>query len=152
MRALIAAGAPIADFALGTRLDTSADAPYLDCAYKLQEYAGQACRKRSIGKATWPSRKQVYRRLGSDGRMAGETLTLEDDPQEGQALSRPVMRAGWRLAPSPPLAQVRQHAAELARLPEHLRQLQVDPPYPVAIAPALQALAAAVDRRTATPR
>ena len=37
------------------------DAPALDCAYKLQEYAGQPRRKRSEGKATWPGRKQVYR-------------------------------------------------------------------------------------------
>jgi nicotinate phosphoribosyltransferase len=59
---MVGSGAPIDDFAIGTRLDTSADAPYLDCAYKLQEYAGQARRKRSTGKATWPGRKQVYRR------------------------------------------------------------------------------------------
>jgi hypothetical protein len=41
--------------------------------YKLQEYAGLAPRKRSTGKATWPGRKQVYRRLDTDGRMAGDT-------------------------------------------------------------------------------
>jgi nicotinate phosphoribosyltransferase len=153
VRALVLSGAPIDDFAIGTRLDTSADAPYLDCAYKLQEYAGQARRKRSTGKATWPGRKQVYRRVGQDGRMVGDILTLEDDPQEGEPLLRPVMRAGQRLGSLPPLWEIRQHAAvELARLPEHLRQLQVDPPYPVAIAQSLHDLAAAVDRRTSAPR
>ncbi|MDX8401239.1 MAG: nicotinate phosphoribosyltransferase, partial [Mariprofundaceae bacterium] len=30
--------APIDGFGVGTRMNTSADAPYLDCAYKLQEY------------------------------------------------------------------------------------------------------------------
>ncbi len=52
-------------------MNTSADAPYLDCAYKLQEYDGEPRRKRSEGKATWPGRKQVYRRYDSDGRWQG---------------------------------------------------------------------------------
>ncbi len=50
-------------------LDTSADAPYLDCAYKIQEYAGRLRRKRSEGKATWPGRKQVYRRIEGAWRL-----------------------------------------------------------------------------------
>jgi nicotinate phosphoribosyltransferase len=152
VRTMVLCGAPIDDFAVGTRLDTSADAPYLDCAYKLQEYAGRARRKRSTGKATWPGRKQVYRRVGLDGRMVGDILTLENDPQPGEPLLHPVMRAGQRLGPSPGLGEIRQHAAdELARLPEHLRQLQVDPPYPVAIAQSLHDLADAVDRQTSGP-
>src|SRR5206468_13061473 len=69
VRELVRAGAPIDGFGLGTRIDTSADAPYLDSAYKLEEYAGRPRRKRSEGKATWPGRKQVYRRHGSDGRL-----------------------------------------------------------------------------------
>jgi nicotinate phosphoribosyltransferase len=148
VQTLVESGAPIDDFAIGTRLDTSVDAPYLDCAYKLEEYAGQARRKRSTGKATWPGRKQVYRRLGPDGRMAGDVITLEDDPQQGEPLLRLVMHAGQRLQPSPPLSVVRQHAAaELACLPDHLRKLEVDPPYAVSIAQALHELTDVVDRR-----
>ena len=60
-------------------MDASRDAPSLDCAYKLQEYAGLARRKRSTGKATWPGRKQVFRRYDSRGRMAGDVLGLEDE-------------------------------------------------------------------------
>jgi nicotinate phosphoribosyltransferase len=89
VRDLVRAGAPIDGFGVGSRLMTSSDAPYLDCAYKLQEYAGRARRKRSEGKATWPGRKQVFRRYGSDGRMGEDILTVEDDPQEGEALSSP---------------------------------------------------------------
>lgn len=58
VRDLVAAGAPIDGFGVGTRMNTSADAPYLDCAYKQTEYAGLPRRKRSEGKATWPGRKQ----------------------------------------------------------------------------------------------
>src|SRR5690606_3389082 len=72
VNALVQSEAPIDWFAIGTAMTTSADAPYLDCAYKLQEYAGRPCRKRSEGKATWPGRKQVYRRLGREGRLDGD--------------------------------------------------------------------------------
>ena len=146
VRDLVAAGAPIDGFGIGTRLDTSADAPYLDCAYKIQEFAGRARRKRSEGKATWPGRKQVYRRYDDAGRMSEDVLTVEDDRQEGEALIRPVVLAGSRLAPSRPLSAARAAAAaELARLPDGLRRLEGGTPYPVRIAPALRALTAAVD-------
>ncbi len=145
---LTAGGAPIDGFGIGSHLVTSADAPHLDCAYKLQEYAGRARRKRSEGKATWPGRKQVYRRFDAEGRMAGDILTVEDDPQEGQALIHPVMRAGRRLGPAVSLAELREHAAaELARLPGPLRRLRNTPPYPVTISPALHDLARTVDAR-----
>lgn len=148
LRDMLAAGAPVDGFGVGTRLDTSSDLPYLDCAYKLQEYAGRARRKRSEGKATWPGRKQVYRRHDADGRMVADVVTLETDPQPGEPLLVPVMQGGRRLAPSPDLAAVRRHAADnLARLPEPLRRLDAFD-YPVEIAPALHELAAQVDRDT----
>jgi len=148
LRDMLAAGAPVDGFGVGTHMDTSSDLPYLDCAYKLQEYAGRARRKRSEGKATWPGRKQVYRRHDADGRMAGDIVTLETDPQPGEPLLVPVMRGGSRLAQAPFLAEVRRHAADnLARLPEPLRRL-AEFNYPVEIAPALHQLAAEVDRST----
>jgi nicotinate phosphoribosyltransferase len=128
---------------------TSEDAPALDCAYKMQEYAGIPRRKHSEGKATWPGRKQVFRQRG-DGRMAGDVLTVVGDAQEGEPLIRPVMRAGTVVAPPPSLAEIRTHAAaELERLPEHLARLQTARPYPVEVAPALRRLADEADRRLA---
>ncbi len=151
LREIVARGAPIDGFGVGTRLNTSADAPYFDCAYKLQEYDGVARRKRSEGKATWPGRKQVYRQLDREGRIAGDTLTLVDDPQPGAPLLEPVMRGGRRIAASPALDAVREHArGQLARLPEALRALDPTAPYPVVVSPALRALADAVDRRIAS--
>jgi len=146
LRDMLAAGVPVDGFGVGTRLDTSSDMPFLDCAYKLQEYAGKARRKRSEGKATWPGRKQVYRHHDADGRMAGDVVTLESDPQPGEPLLIPVMQGGRLLAPPPALTEVRRHAAEnLARLPEPLRRLDAFD-YRVEIAPALHRLAAEVDR------
>ena len=148
LRRLVEAEAPIDTFAVGTHVTTSSDAPYADCAYKLQEYAGRPCRKRSEGKATWPGRKQVYRQHGADGRMAGDVITVEGDRQDGTALLQPVMQAGKRLAPPRPLADIGAAAADaLSRLPEPLRTLQEEASYPVRISQRLQDLAGLVDRR-----
>jgi nicotinate phosphoribosyltransferase len=149
LAALTAAGTPIDGYGVGTRLDVSADVPYLDCAYKLQEYAGVPRRKRSEHKATWPGRKQVYRYF-DDGVMVRDLVTTEDDAQDGLPLVQPVMRGGRRLRPPPTLDQIRAHAAEnLAALPEPLRSLQrAAQPYTVQIAERLRALAAEVDRHS----
>jgi nicotinate phosphoribosyltransferase len=148
IRQLLEAGAPIDGFGVGTQLASSADAPALDCVYKLQEYAGRPRRKRAEGKATWPGRKQVFRRYGPDGVMVGDVVTLAGETAEGEPLLRPVMRAGRRVARLPALAETRRRtAAALARLPGALRTLDPEASYPVAIAPALRALAAAIDAR-----
>jgi nicotinate phosphoribosyltransferase len=142
-------GAPIDGFGIGTSLTTSSDVAALDCAYKIQEYAGVPRRKRSAGKATWPGRKQVWRRFGADGRMAGDTISLEDDDQQGEPLIAPVMEKGCRIAPTPSLADCRARAAQnLARLPEMLRHLDPSAAYPVRIADPLVQLAAECDLRT----
>ncbi len=147
--ALVRSGAPIDRFAVGTAMTTSADAPYLDCAYKLQEYAGRPCRKRSEGKATWPGRKQVYRRLAGDGRLVGDIVTVEGETQPGLPLLRHVMQHGRRMSPSPSILDTREHARlALAELPDTLRRLDQSASYDVRIAEALNHLAHEVDRHT----
>lgn len=147
---LVASGAPIDGFGIGTKVDVSGDAPYLDCAYKLQEYAGRPRRKRSEGKATWPGRKQVYRRYDGDGRMLGDCVSLADDPQPGQELLVPVMRAGRRLAPTVALRELRERTLQgLERLPRPLRSLNPAPPYDTQISPSLRELAKSLDSQTA---
>jgi nicotinate phosphoribosyltransferase len=145
--ALSRAGAPIDSYGVGTSLTTASDAPALDCAYKLQEYAGRARRKRSEGKATWPGRKQVWRRYDEGGRLGGDLVSLAKDRQEGEALLRPAMRGGRCLSDNPDLAAARNHAKDqLARLPEPLARLEPYT-YPVDIGASLRELAAELDRR-----
>jgi nicotinate phosphoribosyltransferase len=135
--ALVGAGAPIDSFGIGTALTTSADAPYLDAVYKLEDYAGEPRRKRSTGKATWPGRKQVWRRTGAGGHFARDVITVEGDAQPGEPLLALVMRGGRRLA-RPALGEARARClADLARLPAP----QVE------VSAALRALADVVDRR-----
>lgn len=149
VRHLMEIGAPIDGFGVGTRMNTSADAPFLDCAYKLESYAGVARRKRSTGKATWPGIKQVVRRVDDNGMICGDTLCLETEHPAGTPLLVPVMREGKRLAPPENIETARQRcSAELARLPAALKSLTTPHPYPVEVSAGVRALAAHIDART----
>jgi nicotinate phosphoribosyltransferase len=131
----LAEGAPIDAFGVGTLMDVSADAPYLDMAYKLVEYAGRKVLKLSAGKATWASQKQVYRFHGPDGRFISDFLALREEPlpsAEVEPLLRTVMSSGRLSAPHPPLTAVRDHCtAQIAALPEAIRRLWDPGTYPV---------------------
>ena len=147
-------GAPIDGYGIGTSLTTSSDVAALDCAYKLQEYAGTPRRKKSEGKATWPGRKQVFRRVDADGSMAGDLIMLQDEagPDGGEPLLRPVLRGGQRVDALPTLEEARQTAAHnLAALPEPLRRLEKGIAYPVEVSTGLRDMAAEMDRRVGDP-
>jgi len=153
VRELREADAPIDGFGVGTSLVTSADAPYLDAVYKLQEYAGRPRRKRSTGKATWPGRKEVFRVSDGAGCFERDIVTVEGDEQDGEPLLIPVMGAGRRLGDPEGLDRIRaRSAAGLQKLPRRLADLEnASQPYRVDIAPALRRLAEEVDRATAEP-
>lgn len=121
---IVQTGSPIDAFGVGSSLAASADAPVLDCAYKLVEYEGRPRRKLSSGKATWPARKQVCRHLDREGRIVGDRLALADEPLHGRALLVPAMRSGKRVSSLPTLTAARTHAArELETLPDRLQSL-----------------------------
>ena len=138
--ALVAAGAPIDGFGVGTRMDVSADAPSLDAVYKLVEYDGDGRVKLSPGKATLPGRKQIFR-SSEGGVITGDVLALHDEQLDGTPLLRPVMRAGRRLPDAAvSLVESRDYARrQRDALPPALRALAPVAAFPVAISPALQA-------------
>lgn len=142
-------GAPVDGIGIGTSLATSSDVPAFDCAYKLQEYAGLPRRKRSAGKATWPGRKQVWRRYDADGHMISDVLSTQEDVHDGEPLIGLVMQDGRRIGPRPSLQEIRARARrELDRLPRGFEILEPGVCYPVIVAESLKKLAAAVDART----
>lgn len=129
---LVGAGAPIDGFALGSRLVTSADGPYLDCDYKLQRYDGRFRTRRVEGETTWPGVKQVFRERAPAGRFECDVVALAGEAHEGEPLLVPVMRAGRRLGGGESLAVVRERVRRgVASLPARLRALEVAEPYPV---------------------
>lgn len=132
---LLTAGAPIDGLGVGTKLDTIDDAPYLECAYKLMEYAGEPKMKYSSGKQTLPGRKQVFRRF-QEGIMSGDTVSLENSEMKGLPLLEQVMKRGRRLQPSVSLADIASRTKDQLRtLPENLRRLESNAAYPVEMDP-----------------
>ena len=148
---LLAKGAPITGFGVGTKMGVSADAPDLDIAYKLCEYAGRGRLKLSTGKPVLPGRKQVFR-VEQGGHAVRDLIARADEQLEGRPLLQAVMRGGRRLpAGRVALAEARRHAAiELSRLPDGVRSLaRADPPYPVEVSAALQACQQEIARKMA---
>jgi nicotinate phosphoribosyltransferase len=142
--ALVRAGAPIDGFGVGTRIGTSADAPVLDMAYKLVEYAGRSCIKLSPGKTTLAGPKQVYRRRDARGVYCEDRIAAREEPppREGdwEPLLEVVMRDGKRTRSTPSLDSLRaDHEREMNALPDVLRTLSPSgASYRVSISPALE--------------
>jgi len=139
---LVAAGAPIDGFGVGTEMGSVADAPSLDFAYKLTEYQGRPRLKASPGKPIYPGAKQIWRHYDDHGRLAGDTLTGADEEREGQPLLRTVVANGEPAVPAPDADAARRRlAGELAALPDAWRgTARADAPYPVTFSDALEDL------------
>lgn len=140
---LLAAGAPIDAFGVGTQLGTSGDAPSLAAVYKLVESAKGPALKLSRGKASVPGRKQVCRFADAEGRLVRDVVSLHDEEVAGaRPLLRQVMVDGRRTAPAESLEDLRRRCREsVATLPLRLRMLdEVPEPYEVVLSPRLQAM------------
>jgi nicotinate phosphoribosyltransferase len=138
---LLAAGAEVDLFAVGTKLGSSADAPYLDLAYKLVHYDGRPTLKLSTGKESLVAPKQIWRRLDGEGRLAGDLLGLREEENPGEPLLTPVMAEGRRLGPRQGWrAAAERLREELGRLPEGARKLDQPQRVAVEVSPALAAL------------
>lgn len=145
---IMATGAPVDGFGVGSKLDTSNDAPYLDCAYKLVEYADQPRRKFSSNKINWPGRKQVYRYYDADGNMQRDVLTsVEEHPESYTPLLQPVMRGGEQVAAQESLQTIRDRLQqERSALPDAFRQLRRPDQYPVSASKRVKQIAEETDR------
>ncbi|MFQ5743566.1 MAG: nicotinate phosphoribosyltransferase [Acidobacteriota bacterium] len=152
---LLAAGAEVDAFGVGTELGTSGDAPSLDSTYKLVAYADAAGEEKpviklSTGKTTLPGRKQVWRLGDGSGRFARDTIGLVGERLEGEPLLLPAMRDGQPLGDPPALDALQQRAAkQLAATPEEVRRLRDPVPYPVECSAALAALLDSLRQRGA---
>jgi len=153
---LLAKGALIDGFGVGTALVNSIDSPALGVIYKLVETQfdseARPVAKFSPEKVTYPGKKQVFRAADSLGRYAGDTIGLAGEDFDGtESLLAPVMNNGKRVAPRTDLTEARKRCSEqLARLPEYLRNLGETPvSYPVHYSERLENSLADVRRRLA---
>ncbi|MEV6616650.1 nicotinate phosphoribosyltransferase [Streptomyces sp. NPDC051051] len=142
---LVRSGAPIDMYAVGTRVGVSADAPYLDSAYKLVEFDGRPVMKLSSAKVTAPGRKQVFRRPG-----CADVIGLADErpPDGGVPLLETVMLNGRRTGGRPTLDESRERlAADLEALPSAARRIRAPVAPRATVSERLSDLTADVRRR-----
>jgi nicotinate phosphoribosyltransferase len=149
IRDLVASGAPIDSFGVGTQLATSADAPAMSAIYKLVELDVNGIQrftsKLSEDKVSFPGAKQIFRDVARD------VVARSGECGRGEALLRPVILAGRLVEPLPTLEQARRRAAEsLGKLPAALRQLEPAEPWPVIYSRELRALIEQTRRNLAT--
>ena len=141
LQRLLASGAPIDGFGIGTKMLVSADAPYLDCAYKLQEYANIPRYKHSEGKITLPGRRQIYRQFNANGVIEHDLIGLMDKPQAGEPLLIKVMQAGKRINGRETLDKMCSRVEnQLQQLPPEFLSLQISVDSPLLIADDIKAL------------
>lgn len=141
---LLAKGAAIDAFGVGTALASPGDAPHLSMIYKLVEVERDGktreAAKLTRAKATYPGRKQVFRHSSPAGKFAGDQIALENEPENGQPLLIEIMRGGRRIVPPQPLSSLRDRCmAGLAHLPERYLQIARAANYPVRYSKGLKA-------------
>jgi nicotinate phosphoribosyltransferase len=142
IRDLLAAGAPIDLFGVGTEMVTSRDEPTLSTVYKLVEQEmphGVVGRmKLSTEKKTYPFAKQIYRTIGEDGKFKNDVVAraTEPIPRESEAPAEPlltqIMQRGQLVRPLPSLEESRERCRQqLSHLPDKLLDLEPHQSYPV---------------------
>jgi nicotinate phosphoribosyltransferase len=125
--AILAAGAPVDAFGVGTELATSGDAPSMVAVYKLVEinHAGEVryTAKSSPGKHSLPGAKQLFRYPEYD------LLGLHNECAGGaEALLKPVIIGGNRVGPPPSVGQIRERACvAMAQRPSGVRRTEHSP-------------------------
>ena len=137
---LIQGGAPIDLFGVGTKVGSSADAPYSDMSYKLVCYDGQPVMKLSPEKVSPPGAKQVYRLQETDRRFAQDIVALQEEKLPGgEPLLETVMESGQRTRPAPSLTEIRERFnRDFQQLDDHYKRIHNPPRYPVTFSARLQ--------------
>ena len=136
-----AAQVPFDSYGVGTRMGTSADAPWTDMSYKMVEYAGRPVQKLSSEKISWPGKKQVFRQIDGQRRLSKDVLGLRDEKfPNGEPLLEKVMENG-RLLKAPTLAHSREtFFDEFHRLDDAVKAIRDPTAYPIEYSNALREL------------
>jgi nicotinate phosphoribosyltransferase len=140
---LLAKGAKIDSFGVGTRMSTSYDRPYVDVVYKLSgKIEGDAfvpAMKLSKGKITFPGKKQVFRQTSQKGIYVKDIVGLEDEKINGEPLLIKVMENGRLTCNLPTLEESKSNCLlNLSKLPDRFKRLRNASKYPVRLSPKLR--------------
>jgi nicotinate phosphoribosyltransferase len=138
--ALQKAGAELDGYGIGTKLVTGTP---INGIYKLVDIDGIPVMKESSGKATYPGRKQIYRRYDREGMLQQDRLGLMDEaPEPGEIpLLEKVMEDGKCLKLPESIETIAPRVAQnVAQLPSPLRQIHQPAPPPVQLSQPLTTL------------
>jgi nicotinate phosphoribosyltransferase len=137
-----AAKVPYDSYGVGTKMGTSADAPWSDMSYKLVEFENRSVQKLSTGKISWPGKKQIFRHVDEQNRLKHDVLGLRHEaPRAGEALLVKVMEQGRPLQSRAPLGTLRQRFLdEFQRLDDAVKEIRNPAPYKVEYSETLREL------------
>ncbi len=139
--------APIDAYGVGTKLVVSADAPYLDCAYKLVQIDNRPVMKLSSKKITLPYKKQVFRHYDEKGKLVKDVIGLFNEKLDGKPLLQQIVKDGEIVYQPEDLNTIRDRALQnLKILPEELLSIDNKNPYIPEISQRLQEEAEKVKR------
>jgi len=146
---LLSQGAPIDLFGVGTELVTSKDDPALAGVYKLveQEKDGTISYKLKLSseKATYPGKKQVYRRTDEHGNYLEDIICRESERQSEMPLIIPVVENGELCYNLPSMEEIQARTVEnLSHLSDNYKRIENADQYPVRKSTELEALRASV--------
>ena len=148
------AAVPFDSYGVGTKMGTSADAPWTDIAYKLVEYDNRQVLKLSTGKTSIPGKKQVFRACDNEDRLRKDTITLRDERlADAEPLLKKVMAAGKVIGRQPLLEDARgTFSTEFRRLPDPIKAIRNPANYPVEQSAELTALRKKLEAKIAQNR
>ncbi len=138
-------GAEIDSYGLGTKLVTGSP---VNGVYKLVDIDGIPVMKESIGKFTYPGKKQIFRSF-IDGKIHKDNLGLITESSENsQPLLQLVMKEGKQLESPETLTTIRQRTkASVASLLEETRRLENPISVKIEISASLQKLTEKTKRK-----
>jgi nicotinate phosphoribosyltransferase len=143
-------GGDIDSFGVGTKMGVSADAPYLDMAYKLVKYAGRPVLKLSPEKQTLASDKQVFRFATPSGKIRKDVIAMRGEKiQRGEPLLKRAMKAGKRIGKTPSLKNIQKtFSTEFSCLDKRYKSIEKSmAAYTVSFSPRLRALQSRIIRQ-----
>lgn len=150
IREVLRRGGDVDSFGVGTKMGVSSDAPYLDMAYKMVEYAGRPVLKLSPGKETLVGQKQVFRFFSPSGKMRKDVIGLRDDSLKGgEPLLQQFMRRGKIVGRLPSLQHIRKlFLEEFSKLDHRYKAVTLNGPgFLVELSPRLRRLQARATQR-----
>jgi nicotinate phosphoribosyltransferase len=121
---MLAAGAEVDGFGVGTRFTVSHNAPDIDIVYKIVQYADKGLFKTSPDKHSRPQRKTVLR--------TGEKLYAKDTVLTFSARPDDLLKP---FTASEPVDEIKKRlSTELAHLPDEIKAIRCPQKYPVEFA------------------